>query len=198
MSHSGLCRALAHRFGRNRDSVDVVVADHAAPRVRESMAGNEMVSIEGGTQALRRTGNARLQISGDRITTAGVPDPYGALILKSAAHSRDPERHLLDAAALLACIGDPYAGRRSTSSSATIEVLEGGSVRLSRRRPRALAACERRPMAAAVYGLRAWMRVRVSRLRWSVSGRVWRYVWAVWIWARPMRFMTDFAVGSRQ
>jgi hypothetical protein len=41
-------------------------------------------------------------------------------------------------------------------------------------------------------GLRVWTRVRASRLRWSVSGRVWRYFWVVWIWAWPMRSMTDW------
>jgi hypothetical protein len=103
--------SVAHRFRRDRDTVDVVVADHAAPRVLEPMAGNRMVPIEGGTQALRRTVNARLEID-ERNSTVSVPDPYGALIIKSAAHkadSRDPERHLLDAAVLLACIDDPYA-----------------------------------------------------------------------------------------
>lgn len=102
--------SVAHRFRRDRDTIDVVVADHAAPRVLEPMAGNRMVPIEGGTQALRRTVNARLEIGG-RGSTISVPDPYGALIIKSAAHkadSRDPERHLLDAAVLLACIDDPY------------------------------------------------------------------------------------------
>jgi hypothetical protein len=102
--------SVAHRFRRGRDTIDVVVADHAAPRVLEPMAGNRMVPIEGGTQALRRTVNARLEIGG-RVSTISVPDPYGALVIKSAAHkadSRDPERHLADAAVLLACIDDPY------------------------------------------------------------------------------------------
>ena len=35
------------------------------------------------------------------------------------------------------------------------------------------------------------MRVSASRLRWSVSGRVWRYFWVVWIWEWPMRSITD-------
>ena len=44
------------------DTVDVVTADHAAPAMRERMRGRPMVAIEGGTQALRRTVNARLEI----------------------------------------------------------------------------------------------------------------------------------------
>ncbi|HWJ68143.1 MAG TPA: hypothetical protein VNT31_15835 [Nocardioides sp.] len=59
----------AHRFRRGdatvdlvaSDAVDVLVADHAAPRVRERLRGRDMVAIEGGTQALRRTINARLE-----------------------------------------------------------------------------------------------------------------------------------------
>ena len=60
-----------------------------------------MVAIEGGTQALKRTINARLEIVPGRTTTVSVPFPFGAVILKAAAYhtdSRDRERHLLDAA----------------------------------------------------------------------------------------------------
>lgn len=45
------------------DVVDVLVADHAAPRVVEKLRGRMMVAIQGGTEALRRTINARLQIA---------------------------------------------------------------------------------------------------------------------------------------
>ncbi|ABL81630.1 MULTISPECIES: hypothetical protein [unclassified Nocardioides] len=41
-----------------------------------------------------------------------MPSPFGALTLKAAAYqtdSRDKERHLQDAALLLAAIEDPYA-----------------------------------------------------------------------------------------
>lgn len=105
-------KQIAHRFQRGRDTVDVVIAEHAAPFVIESMMGNQMVPIEGGTQALRRTLNARLEIVTGRLTTISVPDPFGALVLKSAAHktdSRDRDRHLLDAVVLLASVDDPYA-----------------------------------------------------------------------------------------
>lgn len=103
---------VAHRFRRGRDTVDVVVADHAAPSAIDPMAGHHMVRIEGGTQALRRTLNAQLELTAEQPTTVSVPDPFGALILKSAAHKvdkRDRERHLLDAVVPLACIDDPYA-----------------------------------------------------------------------------------------
>ena len=84
------------------------------------MRGRDLVAIEGGTQALRRTVNARLEIEAGAQTTISVPRPFGALILKAAAYladSRDPERHLADAAALLACIDDPFAERDGFAGS---------------------------------------------------------------------------------
>ncbi|UDY25015.1 hypothetical protein [Nocardioides sp. Kera G14] len=121
---------IAHRFTRAEshvdlvtsatDVVDVLVADHVAPRVVEKLRGKNMMAIEGGTQALRRTINARLQITLDRTTTVSVPSVFGALILKAAAHqtdSRDKERHLHDAVLLLAVIEDPYALRTQFAGS---------------------------------------------------------------------------------
>ncbi len=120
----------AHRFKRGESTVDVVtsdfdvvdvlVADHAAPRVVEQLRGRAMVAIEGGTQALRRTINARLQIAAGRTTTVSVPSPFGAVVLKAAAYqtdSRDRERHLQDAALLLAVIEDPYVEREQFAGS---------------------------------------------------------------------------------
>ena len=112
----------AHRFRRGdatvdlvaSDVVDVLIADHAAPRVRERLRGRDMVAIEGGTQALRRTVNARVEIEPGRTTTISVPSAFGALLLKAAAHqtdTRDRERHLHDAVVLLAAIEDPFAER---------------------------------------------------------------------------------------
>ncbi len=121
----------AHRFTRPvvaggsgperlADIVDVMIADHSAPKVRERLGKFPMVAIEGGTQALSRTINARLEIDGVGVELS-VPDALGAVILKSAAHladSRDPARHLSDAAVLLACMADPFADReRLTSGS---------------------------------------------------------------------------------
>ncbi|MDN5861090.1 MAG: hypothetical protein L0H84_21000 [Pseudonocardia sp.] len=121
----------AHRFvrgtttidllaGAAEEQVDVLIADHPAPRVIERLRGHEMIRVAGGTQALRRTVNARLEIVPGTTATISVPRPFGALILKAAAHStdsRDRERHLFDAAALLACIDDPFAERAEFTGS---------------------------------------------------------------------------------
>lgn len=120
----------AHRFVRGgavvdlvtsravRSVVDVVAADHAPPRSLERLRGHDLVQVAGGTQALRRTVRAELTITAPARTTISVPDAFGALILKAAAHktdARDRERHLTDAAVLLACV-DPF-GERTPSGS---------------------------------------------------------------------------------
>ncbi len=53
--------------------VDVLIADHPAPRVVGRLRGKEMVAIEGGTQALRRTVLATLAIREDSPTTVSTP-----------------------------------------------------------------------------------------------------------------------------
>ncbi len=61
---------------------------------------------------------AELGITGTARTTISVPDAFGALILKAAAHradTRDRERHLTDAAVLLACV-DPFENRIPSGS----------------------------------------------------------------------------------
>jgi hypothetical protein len=111
---------VASRSEEPEEVVDVLISDHHAPKVTERLAGRDMVRIEGGTQALRRTINARLEIEPGTITTVSVPGAFGALILKAAAYktdSRDPERHLRDAVALLACIDDPFAEREGFTGS---------------------------------------------------------------------------------
>lgn len=120
----------AHRFTRDgahvdlvtsgTDTVDVLIADHAAPRVDEKLRGRSMVRVQGGTQALRRTVNARLAIAGDSRTTISVPRPFGALMLKAAAYRADTrhrDRHLYDAAVLLCCVEDPYVEREGFAGS---------------------------------------------------------------------------------
>lgn len=122
---------IAHRFVRGtigvdlvgsaaEGQVDILIADHPAPRVIEKLRGRDMVRIEGGTQALSRTINAQLEIIPSTTATISVPRPFGALILKAAAYttdSRDRDRHLFDAAALLACIDDPFAERDNFTGS---------------------------------------------------------------------------------
>lgn len=120
----------AHRFvrdgtvvdvvtsGAGRSVVDIVAADHAPPRSLERFRGYDLVQVAGGTQALRRTVRAEVEIIGTTRTAISVPDSFGALILKAAAHqadTRDRERHVTDAAVLLACV-DPFEERASSGS----------------------------------------------------------------------------------
>lgn len=59
-------------------------------------------------------------MTADRLTTVSVPSPFGAVVLKAAAYqadSRDRERHLQDAALLLAVIDDPYTERAGFAGS---------------------------------------------------------------------------------
>jgi hypothetical protein len=108
---------VAHRYRRgmpgSEDIVDVMRADHVAPTVIEPLAGHEMMAAEGTTQALRRTIDATLHLRGASAPTIlSIPDAYGALILKAAAHMvdrRNPGRHLRDAVILLACLEDPFS-----------------------------------------------------------------------------------------
>lgn len=49
-----------------------------------------------------------------------MPNVFGAIVLKAAAFrtdSRDPERHLQDAAVLLCCLTDPFAAREQYTGS---------------------------------------------------------------------------------
>lgn len=94
------------------DKIDVMAADHAAPRARQQLRGRRMFAIDGGTQALRRTMIYAMRAPSGTSYDLSVPDELGALVLKGAAHMadrRDRDRHLTDAAVLSACITDHAA-----------------------------------------------------------------------------------------
>lgn len=72
----------AHRFVRGSavvdlvsSVVDVVAADHAPPRSLERIRGYDLVQVDGGTQALRRTGRLRCPDPQGRSTQGGHPRP---------------------------------------------------------------------------------------------------------------------------
>lgn len=109
-----------HRFTRGGDVVDLLIADHAAPSVVEELKGKKMIGVEGGTSALRRTANYEMRIHSEHLTTISVPSPLAGAVVKSAAHradTRDRERHLHDAAVLLACIEDPFLEKENLAGS---------------------------------------------------------------------------------
>lgn len=97
------------RAEAGRESIDVMVPDHAPPRAIRRLRGRPMFAVEGGTQALSRTMVYILDDGEGRVIRLSVPDELGALVLKGAAYSvdrRDRDRHLEDAAVLAACIND--------------------------------------------------------------------------------------------
>lgn len=100
-----------HRFLRGGDVVDVLIADHPAPRALEERApGRVLVGAPGGTSALRKTVDCTIRTADGRRVTISVPDVLGALTLKGGAYlvdSRNGRRHLEDAVILLQTIDDP-------------------------------------------------------------------------------------------
>lgn len=95
-----------YRFQRDAEQVDLMVADHLPARLTPRFMMRPAFAATAGEQSLRRRDTFVLT-STTRSVTLGAPDALGALIGKGAAHivdSRDPGRHLDDAAVLLASI----------------------------------------------------------------------------------------------
>lgn len=95
-----------YRFQREREQVDMMVADHLPSQLKPRFMMRPVFAVTAGEQSLRRRDRFVVK-SATRTVTLGAPDVLGALIGKSAASivdSRDPGRHLDDAAVLLASI----------------------------------------------------------------------------------------------
>ncbi len=95
-----------YRFQRNREQVDMMVADHLPSQLKPRFMMRPAFAVAAGEQSLRRRDTFVVK-STTRMVTLGAPDVLGALIGKGAASivdSRDPGRHLDDAAVLLASI----------------------------------------------------------------------------------------------
>jgi hypothetical protein len=102
---------VAHRFTRDRVSVDVLAPDGVGLRADLGVAGRAAtVSIPGGTFALSRSHPVDVAWGG-REARIPRPDLAGAILVKAVAASRDrgrgPERHLIDLAFLLSLVDDP-------------------------------------------------------------------------------------------
>lgn len=92
--------------------VDIMVADHLPSRMRPRLAQRPAFPAPGGQQAINRRDLYTLAFRGGARVEIGVPDELGALVAKGAAYlvdSRDRDRHLDDAAVLLACVSDASA-----------------------------------------------------------------------------------------
>lgn len=113
--------AAAYRF-RHLDGrvIDVMVADHLPSHIRARLAGRPAFQAPAGQQAINRREVWRLEFSPQVTCLVGIPNVLGALVAKGAAwvvDSRNPERHLQDAATLLAAVGDPSTLDYSLSTS---------------------------------------------------------------------------------
>jgi hypothetical protein len=117
--------APAHRFVRGKQQIDVMVADHLAPKQIPRLGGRKPFQVTGGTQALQRTVNCRIIVDDAGPVFISIPNALGALVLKGAAYredSRDKERHLDDAVVLCATIRNPLvtAGHMKGSDKSRI------------------------------------------------------------------------------
>ena len=95
-----------YRFQRDGEQVDMMVADHLPSQLKPRFMMRPTFAVTSGEQSLRRR-DTFVVTSTSRTVTLGAPDVLGALIGKGAASlvdSRDPGRHLDDAAVLLATI----------------------------------------------------------------------------------------------
>ncbi|QCB96578.1 hypothetical protein E5206_06255 [Arthrobacter sp. PAMC25564] len=118
--------APAHRFVRGDQQIDVMVADHLAPKMLPTLGGRRPFQVPGGTQALRRTVNCRMTADDDGPVLISIPNALGALVLKGAAYredSRDKDRHLDDAVVLCATIRNPLITARQMKGSDKSRVL---------------------------------------------------------------------------
>ncbi len=103
----------AYRFvsGDGR-KVDLMVADHLPSRMQPRLSRRPAFVAPSGEQALRRRDVYELRFGSGQSVEIGVPDKLGALVAKGAAwlvDRRDRNRHLEDAAVLLASIADASA-----------------------------------------------------------------------------------------
>lgn len=101
--------------------VDLMVADHLPPKARPPRLGQRPAfAAPAGAQALARRDHYTLGFAGGARVELGVPDSLGALVAKGAAYTadnRDRDRHLDDAAVLLACITDASELAYDTTST---------------------------------------------------------------------------------
>jgi hypothetical protein len=95
-----------YRFARGKEQVDLMVPDDLPSRIEPRLMRRPAFGVVAGKQAIRRRDTFEIT-STSRTVTVGAPDVLGALIAKGAAYrvdSRDANRHLEDAALLLASI----------------------------------------------------------------------------------------------
>lgn len=118
--------APAHRFVRDKQQIDVMIADQMPKKKVLTLGGRKPFQVPGGTQALQRTVNCRLVVDEGEPVLISTPNALGALVLKGAAYredSRDNGRHLDDAVVLCATIKTPLATAKDMKGSDKSRIL---------------------------------------------------------------------------
>ena len=103
----GAVGAPLHRFRRDTDVVDVLVARDTPGPTR--WRRRPLLRVPGAAQALDRLDTYVLGSGGEAVAIR-VPDSLGAIIAKAAAYvvdSRQPQRHLEDLVVLASATGNP-------------------------------------------------------------------------------------------
>ncbi|GAA4028473.1 hypothetical protein GCM10023063_07500 [Arthrobacter methylotrophus] len=83
--------APAHRFVHGKQQIDVMVADHLAPKQIPRLGGRQPFQVTGGTQALQRTVNCRMIVDDAGPVFISIPNTLGALVLKGPPTGKIPE-----------------------------------------------------------------------------------------------------------
>lgn len=118
----------------------LMVADHLPSRMQPRLARRPAFPAPSGEQAIRRRDSYRLIFASGAVAEGGVPDELGALVAKGAAYQvdrRDRERHLDDAAVLLASVGDASVLDYDSMSRNDRRRIAGVSAQLADERHRA-------------------------------------------------------------
>ncbi len=93
--------------------IDILAPDHVGERADlTTTPGGRTIEVPGGTQALSRTEDIKVQVGG-RTGRIRRPNLLGAILIKLAALqvAGDAERHFQDLAFLLSLVPDPMAAR---------------------------------------------------------------------------------------
>jgi hypothetical protein len=106
---------VAHRFVRDAVHIDVLGPDGLGQRADLRTVGNATtIEVRGGTQALERAELLPVRHN-ERVAYVPRPNLLGAIVIKAAAVSNDPNprRHVRDVALLCSLVNEPLVLRQT-------------------------------------------------------------------------------------